>query len=82
MKQIIFSVIATLLLSRAHAEMVKIPWHTSMQSSPLIPGNEYIDGWSKNFMNGTVEEKGKVKADGELQAEMCARRAAKVRSLS
>lgn len=72
MKQIVFSMVAIIVLffGPANAEMVKIPWHTSTQSSPWIPGNEYIDGWSKNFMNGTVEEKGKVKADGELQAEM------------
>ncbi|WP_316228067.1 MULTISPECIES: dienelactone hydrolase family protein [unclassified Bradyrhizobium] len=72
MKQIVLSIVAIIVLffGPANAEMVKIPWHTSTQSSPWIPGNEYIDGWSKNFMNGTVEEKGKVKADGELQAEM------------
>ncbi len=50
--------------------MVKIPWHTSAQSLPWIPGNEYIDGRSKNFMDGTVEEKGKVKAEGELSADI------------
>jgi hypothetical protein len=70
MKRRFLSMIAVLSLSSAHAEVVKIPWHTSAQSSPWIPGNEYIDGWSKNFMNGTVEEKGKVKTDGELQAEI------------
>jgi dienelactone hydrolase len=70
MKQIIFSMIAVISISSAHAEMVKIPWHTSTQSSPWIPGNEYIDGWSKNFMNGTIEEKRKIEADGKLQAEM------------
>jgi dienelactone hydrolase len=70
MKQIILSMFATLLVSCAHAEMVKIPWHTSTQSSPWIPGNEYIDGWSQNFMNGTVEENRNVKAGGELEAEL------------
>jgi len=64
------SMIAVLGLSSAHAETIKVPWHTSAQSSPWIPGNEYIDGWSKNFMDGTVEEKGMLKADGVLQAEM------------
>jgi dienelactone hydrolase len=34
-----------------------------------VPGNVYIDGWSNHFMNGTVEEKGKVQAEGELDAE-------------
>ena len=70
MKQIILSMVAIVSISSAHAEMVKIPWHTSTQSSPWIPGNEYIDGWSKTFANGTVEEKRKVKSEGELQAEV------------
>ena len=72
MKQIVFSMVAIIVLffGPANAEMVKIPWHTSTQSSPWIPGDAYIDGWSKNFMNGTVEENGKVRAEGELQAEM------------
>jgi hypothetical protein len=70
MRKIILSLITIASFSSAHAEMVKIAWHTSKQSSPWIPGNEYIDGWSKNFMNGTVEEKGKVKADCELLAKM------------
>lgn len=59
-----------LLSTSAFADMVKIPWHTSSSSAPWVPGNEYIDGWSKNFMNGTVEEKAKVQAGGELGAEM------------
>jgi dienelactone hydrolase len=70
MKQFVLALLAIASFSAAHAEAVKIPWHTSTQSSPWIPGNEYIDGWSKNFMNGTVEENGKVRAEGELQAEM------------
>lgn len=70
MRHVIFSMAAVFSFSSAHAEMVKIPWHTSAQSSPWIPGNDYIDGWSKNFMDGTVEEKRKVRAEGELQADM------------
>lgn len=70
MKQILSLAVAIVSLSSVHAEIVKIPWHSSAQSSPWIPGNDYIDGWSKQFMNGTVEEKGRVKADGELQAEI------------
>lgn len=52
--------------------MARIKWHSSAYSTSWVPGNDYIDGWSKNFMNGTVEEKGKVQADGELQAEIIA----------
>ena len=70
MRQIILSIVAVLSFSSARAEMVKIPWHTSAQSLPWIPGNEYIDGRLKNFMDGTVEEKGKVKAEGELSADI------------
>jgi hypothetical protein len=70
MRQIILSTIAVLSLSSAHAEMVKIPWHSSPYSSPWIPGNEYIDGRSKNFMNGTIEEKRAIEADGQLQADL------------
>lgn len=70
MKRVVLTLIAIASFSAAHAEMVKIPWHTSSYSSPWIPGNEYIDGWSKTFMNGTVEEKRKIEADGKLQAEM------------
>jgi len=70
MKHALFLMIAIMSFSSAHAEMVQVPWHTSTQSTPWIPGNEYIDGWSKRFMNGTVEERGKVKAEGELRAEM------------
>lgn len=68
--RILLIVLIVLTFGPANAEMVKIPWHTSTQSSPWIPGNDYIDGWSKSFMNGTIEEKGKVKANGELQAEI------------
>lgn len=68
--RIMFTAFIVLFFSPANAEMVKIPWHTSTQSSPWIPGNDYIDGWSKNFMNGTIEEKRKIEADGKLQAEM------------
>lgn len=68
--RILLIVLIVLTFGTANAEMVKIPWHTSTQSSPWIPGNDYIDGWSKSFMNGTIEEKGKVKANGELRAEV------------
>src|SRR5690242_206256 len=70
MKRVVLTLIAIASFSAAHAEMVKIPWHTSPYSSPWIPGNEYIDGWSKNFMNGTIEERRKIKADGQLQADV------------
>lgn len=68
--RILYFAFIFLFFSPANAEMVTLPWHTSPYSSPWIPGNEYIDGWSKNFMNGTIEEKRKLELDGKLQAEM------------
>ncbi|KJC36737.1 hypothetical protein UB31_35760 [Bradyrhizobium sp. LTSP849] len=54
----------------ASAETVRIKWLTSDRSAPWVPGNDYIDGWTKNFMDGTVEERGRVQQDGELLAEI------------
>jgi dienelactone hydrolase len=70
MSRIVSVVIALLATTPALAEMVRIPWHTSNSSAPWVPDNQYIDGWSKNFMNGTLEERGKTQATGELQADM------------
>ena len=53
----------------SHAETVSIKWKSS-QPIPWIPGNDYIDGYSSSFMNGTIEEKRKTQKDGELEAEM------------
>jgi dienelactone hydrolase len=64
------ALIASLIFTSAHAEMVKIRWTPTKFSLPWVPGNDYIDGWTKNFMNGTVEEHGNTKLDGELDAEI------------
>jgi len=69
MRSIVISIILSLFAFSAHAEMVSIKWKPS-DSITWVPGNNYIDGHSRNFMNGTVEEKRKVKAEGELQAEI------------
>jgi dienelactone hydrolase len=53
----------------AQAEMVSIKWKSSAPVA-WIPGNDFIDGYTPNFMDGTVEEKGKTKKDGELEAEL------------
>lgn len=55
--------------------MVKIPWSPgdpSRSSEPWLTtdGGGYINGWSANFMDGTVEERGKVNAGGFLNAEI------------
>jgi dienelactone hydrolase len=72
-----FTLFALLNFSSAHAEMVKIKWNPTNFSSPWVPGNDYIDGWTKNFMNGTVEERGKTQPDGELDAEIIVPKAKK-----
>jgi dienelactone hydrolase len=68
--RIVLALVATLILSAAQAEVAKIKWHPSKYSAPWVPGDDYIDGWTKNFMNGTLEEHGKTKLDGELDAEI------------
>jgi hypothetical protein len=66
MSRIVSVVIALLATTPALAEMVRIPWHTSNSSAPWVPDNQYIDGWSKNFMNGTLEERPKPLASCKL----------------
>jgi dienelactone hydrolase len=55
----------------AYAETVKIKWNAGTYSQPWDTGNSgYIDGWTKNFINGTVEERGRIALDGFLDAEI------------
>jgi dienelactone hydrolase len=55
----------------AYAETVKIKWNPGSYSQPWDTGNSgYIDGWTKNFMDGTVEERGQTAPDGFLDAEI------------
>jgi hypothetical protein len=70
MRRNVLAIILALSCSPGRAELVKVPWHTSSVSAPWVPEDDYIDGWSKNFLNGTLEERGKIKADGELSAEI------------
>lgn len=56
-------------LISAHAEMVSITWKSSVPVT-WVPGNDYIDGYTPNFKNATVEEKGKTQKSGELAAEL------------
>ena len=56
-------------VASAHAEMVSIKWKSSAPVA-WIPGNDYIDGYTPNFKNATVEEKGKTQKDGELSADV------------
>jgi dienelactone hydrolase len=58
------------------AEIVSIKWRSSAPVT-WVPGNDYIDGYTPNFKNATVEEKGKVQKDGELAAELSVPRGTK-----
>jgi hypothetical protein len=49
--------------------MVSIKWKSSAPMA-WVPGNDYIDGYTPNFMNGTIEEKRKIQKDGELAGEL------------
>jgi dienelactone hydrolase len=68
-------ILALLLTTPAQAEMVEIKWNAGdpiKSSEPWLvtDGGGYITGWSKNFMDGTVEERRKVAAEGVLNAEI------------
>lgn len=55
----------------AYAETVKIKWNPGSYSQPWDTANfGYIDGWTKNFINDTVEERGRIVLDGFLDAEI------------
>ncbi len=61
-----------LLLANAistQADMVSLKWRASAPVA-WVPGNDYIDGYAPNFMNGTIEEKRKTQKDGKLTAEL------------
>jgi len=71
----ILLVIFLFVCTAAHAEMVKIQWSPgdpSRSSEPWLTtdGGGYINGWSANFMDGTVEERAKVRPDGFLDAKI------------
>lgn len=68
-------ILALLLTTPAQAEMVEIKWNAGdpvKSSEPWLvtDGGGYINGWSKNFLDGTVEERRKVAAEGVLKAEI------------
>jgi hypothetical protein len=76
--RIALAVIASIVSLAAHAEAVKIKWNAGNYSQPWDTGGSgYIDGWTKNFMNGTVEERGNTTLDGFLEAEIIKPKGAK-----
>lgn len=63
------------LTTSAQAEMVKIKWNmgdpvASAEPWLVTDGAGYVNGWSKNFMDGTLEERRKTVAEGFLDAEI------------
>jgi dienelactone hydrolase len=69
--RILVALIASFISLSAAAETVKIKWNAGNYSNPWDTGaSGYIDGWTKNFMNGTVEERGKTTLNGFLNAEI------------
>jgi dienelactone hydrolase len=68
-------ILALLLATPAQAETVDIKWNAGdpiKSSEPWLvtDGGGYVNGWSKNFLDGTVEERRKVAAEGVLKAEI------------
>ncbi len=62
-------------VSPSHAELVKIKWNAGdpiRSSEPwlITDGGGYINGWSKNFVDGTIEEHRRIVSDGVLNAEI------------
>jgi dienelactone hydrolase len=61
-----------LFFGSANAAQYKIPWkgdHAHNSDRIWSPDNRDDSGYSKNFLNGTPEEGGKVQKDGELWVE-------------
>lgn len=69
--RIVLALIGIFVSFSADAEMVKVKWRPGNYSSPWDTGaSGYVDGWTKNFLNGTVEERGKITLDGYLSANI------------
>ena len=71
-----------LFATTANAQTVKIKWTSGDPARSAEPwlatdGGGYLSGWSKNFMDGTVEERGKVVAEGFLNGEILKPKSAK-----
>lgn len=70
--RILFTALIVLFLSPANAEQFKIPWkgdYAHNTTATWSRENKDDSGYSKNFLNGTPEEGGKVQKDGELWVE-------------
>ncbi|AWM06077.1 dienelactone hydrolase family protein [Bradyrhizobium symbiodeficiens] len=78
MRAIVLILVQLLFATAATSETVRMKWSPSNGSAPWVPGNDYIDGWTENFMNGTVEERGRVQQDGELSAQLMLPKSGKI----
>lgn len=70
--RILLIAIIVLFFSPANAEQFKIPWNGDFahnKSRTWSRDNPADSGFSRNFLNGTPEEGGKVQKDGELWIE-------------
>lgn len=71
-----YLLLAFLIISTsAQAEIIKIKWQAGdpiKSEEPWLTtaGGGYVNGWSKNFMDGTVEEHRKTTPEGFLNAEI------------
>jgi len=68
----IFIVVLMLWSTAASADMFKIPWKGDYKHNSTAPwsrANKDDSGFSRNFLNGTPEEGGKIQENGELWAE-------------
>jgi hypothetical protein len=66
----IFLLMLLLFSAAASAEEVKFKWkgdYAHNSDKPWTRDNPYDSGFSKNFKNGTPQEFGEVKKDGELK---------------
>jgi dienelactone hydrolase len=71
--RILFIVFIVLYFNPANAETVNIPWkgdYAHNLEATYSPENKYRSGLSKNFLNGTPEEGGRVQRDGFLTGEL------------
>jgi len=71
--RILIVLTSILLIVPAHAEKIRINWNGNYAHNSTrtwSKDNLYDSGWSRNFKNGTPQEFGEVKKDGEIPTEI------------
>lgn len=69
----VLALVSLLISTAVEAKLYKIPWkgdYPHNSSRTWSRDNPHDSGFSKNFLNGTPEEGGKVQKDGELWADV------------